>query len=93
MPSDIYKGMLLTSGGLTKVLKTLEERGYVLREDDEDDRRGSLVRLTPAGIALAEQAMKTVIGSDVAMLNRVADAAQLDALAEALKPFTETLDR
>ena len=92
-PSDIYKGMLLSSGGLSKVLKTLEERGLVLREDDRDDRRGSLVRLSPAGVELSERAMKAVIGSDIAMLNRVADTARLDALAEALKPFTESLDR
>lgn len=92
-PSDIYKGMLLSSGGLSKVLKTLEERGLVLREDDQDDRRGSLVRLSPAGVELSERAMKAVIGSDIAMLNRVADTARLDALAEALKPFTESLDR
>ena len=92
-PSDIYKGMLLSSGGLSKVLKTLEERGLVLREDDRDDRRGSLVRLSPVGVELSERAMKAVIGSDIAMLNRVADTARLDALAEALKPFTESLDR
>lgn len=92
-PSDIYKGMLLSSGGLSKVLKTLEERGLVLREDDQDDRRGSLVRLSPAGVELSERVMKAVIGSDIAMLNRVADTARLDALAEALKPFTESLDR
>lgn len=92
-PSDIYKGMLLSSGGLSKVLKTLEERGLVLREDDQDDRRGSLVRLSPVGVELSERAMKAVIGSDIAMLNRVADTARLDALAEALKPFTESLDR
>ena len=92
-PSDIYKGMLLSSGGLSKVLKTLEERGLVLREDDQDDRRGSLVRLSPVGVELSERVMKAVIGSDIAMLNRVADTARLDALAEALKPFTESLDR
>ena len=40
-PSDIYKGMLLSSGGLSKVLKTLEERGLVLREDDQDDTDAS----------------------------------------------------
>ncbi|TVT59226.1 MAG: MarR family transcriptional regulator [Azoarcus sp. PHD] len=91
-PSDIYKGMLITSGGLTKVLKALEQRGLLLREDDDTDRRGSRVRLTPAGIELIEVAMKTVIGSDIAMLQRVASPEQLDALAEALQPFTENLD-
>lgn len=92
-PSDIYKGMLITSGGLTKVLKGLEHRGLLLREDDAADRRGSRVRLSAAGIDLIEIAMKTVIGSDIAMLQRVASPEQLDALAEALQPFTENLDR
>ncbi len=92
-PSDLYKGMLLTSGGLTKVLKGLEERGYVERHDDATDRRGTRVRLTAEGIAFAERAMKAVIGGDIAMLRRVAEPDELDALAEALRPFTETLDR
>ena len=91
-PSDIYKGMLITSGGLTKVLKSLEQRGLILREDNAADRRGSRVRLSAAGIELIETAMKTVIGSDIAMLQRVASPEQLDALAEALQPFTEKLD-
>lgn len=92
-PSDIYKGMLLTSGGLTKVLKGLESKGCILRTDDDADRRGCRIRLTPAGVELIERAMKTVIGSDIALLERVASPEQLDALAEALQPFTENLDR
>ena len=92
-PSDITKGMLLTSGGLTKVLKTLEDRGFIEREDDPDDKRGNLARLTPAGIAFSEQVMHAVVGGDVAMLERVADAQAVEALANALQPFTEALDR
>jgi DNA-binding MarR family transcriptional regulator len=92
-PSDIYKGMLLSSGGLTKVLKALEARALICREADDSDRRGSLVRLTDSGIQFAEKAMQTVIGSDVALLRRVADATTLDQLSEALQPFTEILDR
>lgn len=91
-PSDIYKGMLITSGGLAKVLKGLEQKGLILREDNDSDRRGARARLSPAGIDLIEVAMKTVIGSDIAMLHRVASPEQLDALAEALQPFTENLD-
>lgn len=92
-PADICKGMLLSSGGLTKVVHGLEQRGLVERRDADEDRRGSLVRLTSTGIALAEQSMKAVIGSDIALLQRVADTDQLEALAEALRPFTEALDR
>ena len=92
-PSDIYRGMLLTSGGLTKVLKSLEGRGWISRHEDPDDRRGSIVQLTDAGIEFAQTVMRAVVGSDVAMLQRVTDAQTLDALSEALKPFTEILDR
>lgn len=92
-PSDIYKGMLLSSGGLTKVLKGLEQRALIERQDDEVDRRGCRVRLTPAGIDLAGRAMQSVIESDIALLRKAASPEHLEALAEALKPFTETLDR
>ncbi|QID19553.1 MarR family transcriptional regulator [Nitrogeniibacter mangrovi] len=92
-PSDIYKGMLLSSGGLTKVLKSLEQRELIERTDDPDDRRGSIVHLTDTGIAFAEDAMRAVIGSDIALLRRVADADTVDALSESLQPFTEALDR
>jgi len=92
-PSDITKGMLLTSGGLTKVLKALEARALVTREEDPDDKRGSIVALTSVGIAFAEEVMHAVVGGDVAMLERVADAQALAKLADALQPFTEALDR
>jgi len=92
-PADITKGMLLSSGGLTKVLKALEDRGFIEREDDPNDKRGSIARLTDGGIAFAEQVMHAVVGGDVVMLERVADAKAVEALADALQPFTEALDR
>lgn len=92
-PADITKGMLLTSGGLTKVLNALEDRGLIEREDDPNDRRGSIARLTASGVAFAEEVMHAVVGGDVAMLERVADADAVEALASALQPFTEALDR
>lgn len=91
-PSDIYKGMLLSSGGLTKVLKNLEERRLVERYADTEDRRGSRIRLSQQGIELAQAAMQSVISSDIAMLEKAADADQLAELADAMKRFTDRLD-
>jgi len=51
------------------------------------------VRLTREGIAFAEEVMHAVVGGDVAMLERVADIDAVEALANALQPFTEALDR
>jgi DNA-binding MarR family transcriptional regulator len=49
--------LLFSSGGLTKLLERLQERGLVTREPDPSDGRGVLVGLTAAGKLLQEEAM------------------------------------
>jgi DNA-binding MarR family transcriptional regulator len=58
-PSDLSRSLLLSSGGTSNVTNQLVRRGLVAREPDPDDGRGTQIRLTPAGIALAEKAVKT----------------------------------
>ena len=41
--------VLLTSGSMTAAIDRLERRGLVAREDDPQDRRSRIVRLTPEG--------------------------------------------
>jgi MarR family 2-MHQ and catechol resistance regulon transcriptional repressor len=48
--------VLLTSGSMTAAVDRLESRGLVRREDDAEDRRACIVRLTPAGRRLIERA-------------------------------------
>ncbi|KAA0086600.1 MarR family transcriptional regulator [Mycolicibacterium sp. P9-64] len=45
----------ISKATLTGVVKTLESRGLILREGDEDDRRLVRLRLTKAGIRRMEQ--------------------------------------
>ena len=59
-PSKLYDAMLISSGGLTKVLKGLEARELVLRPMDIDDGRSRPVALTPSGRALVETAIQQV---------------------------------
>lgn len=47
---------MITTGGLTKRVDRLIERGLVTRSDAEDDRRRRLVRLTPTGVDLIDRA-------------------------------------
>jgi DNA-binding MarR family transcriptional regulator len=54
-PSKLYSRLDRSSGGLTKNLKRLEERGLVKRSPDPSDGRGSVVSLTRQGIELQEQ--------------------------------------
>ena len=49
--------LFLDSGTLTPVLKSLEEKGYVVRRRSEDDERVVMVAATEAGAALKEKAV------------------------------------
>jgi DNA-binding MarR family transcriptional regulator len=68
-PTELYRLVLISSGGLTKVLRGLEGRGLVARVEHEADRRSRPVRLTAAGRALAERAMADVLEADDELLS------------------------
>lgn len=48
-PGVISRRVVLTSGGLTATMRRLEALDYIERQDDPDDKRGRLVRLTESG--------------------------------------------
>src|SRR5215211_7711368 len=54
-PSDFTGMLMLTSSGTTKRLDRLERAGLVERAPDPNDRRGVLIRLTPAGLELIDR--------------------------------------
>jgi DNA-binding MarR family transcriptional regulator len=56
-PSDLLRLSLLTSGAMTNRIDRVEEQGLVRRLADPNDRRGVIVKLTPAGRALADKAI------------------------------------
>ncbi|MDY0116235.1 MAG: MarR family transcriptional regulator [Sulfurimonadaceae bacterium] len=48
-PTQLYDLTIFSSGGMTKVLKRLELRGYIKRKAASKDKRCMLVCLTPSG--------------------------------------------
>jgi len=52
-PTDLKARVLLTSSGISNVLKRLERNGLVMRQPDGNDGRSSWVRLTAEGAELA----------------------------------------
>jgi len=54
-PSQLYGRLQRSSGGMTKILKRLEDGGLVKRAPDPADGRGSLVSLTRAGLELQDR--------------------------------------
>ncbi|MCQ2531333.1 MAG: MarR family transcriptional regulator [Saccharofermentans sp.] len=55
---DLGKRLFLDSGTLTPLLKTLEKKGLVTRNRDEDDERVLLVSVTKEGMNLREKAVE-----------------------------------
>lgn len=73
---------MVTTGGLTKRVDRLIERGLVARTDAEDDRRRRLVRLTPEGVELIDRAFTAHLANEhrlVALLPAGDAAALRDA--------------
>lgn len=62
-PTELQQAVVITSGGLTKVLHQLEARNLVGRSVDAEDRRSKRVRLTRSGKALIERAMTALLAS------------------------------
>jgi DNA-binding MarR family transcriptional regulator len=62
-PSGLYSRLERSSGGMTKMLKRLEERGYLRRSSDPDDGRGSRIRLTRSGIAVQERVFNAFLSA------------------------------
>ncbi|MEM7409966.1 MAG: MarR family transcriptional regulator [Myxococcota bacterium] len=85
-PSLLVSRLQHSSGGLTKMLKRLEERGLVGRVPDPDDGRGLLVSLTPAGLRVQESVFNAFLAASNDLLGSLPrrEKRDLDTLLRAL---------
>jgi MarR family transcriptional regulator, organic hydroperoxide resistance regulator len=56
---DIAGALSLTTGGVSKLVDSIEASGHCKRRPNPDDRRSSIIELTPAGRKALAQATKT----------------------------------
>lgn len=56
-PTELARQKMMTSGGMTAAIDRLARKRLVERLPNPSDRRGSLVRLTDAGVEVIEEAM------------------------------------
>lgn len=95
-PSKLYSRLDRSSGGLTKNLKRLEERGLVKRSPDPSDGRGSVVSLTKQGVQTQERVFNAFLAATQDLLAPFSQSelAQTDrALQQLLETFEEALSR
>lgn len=70
---DLADHTMITTGGLTKRVDRLEERGLVERHTEESDARRRTIRLTGAGRELIDRAFPAHLENEQRMLAELGD--------------------
>ena len=90
-PTRLFKGLMLSSAGITSRLDRLEQRGYVKRSRHPEDRRGVLVELTDSGRHVLEMAVNADTARERDLMAGL-NAAERKALAALLKKLLSSLE-
>lgn len=91
-PTMLYETLVMSPGGMTKVLKQLESKGWIARRADDRDKRRSLVELTDVGRAKINRVQKAVRDYDTRMLEKTLTRPEQARLAELLRKILITLE-
>jgi DNA-binding MarR family transcriptional regulator len=92
-PSCLCKANLLSSGGLTKVLNNLADRGFITRQFNHSDKRSRLVKLTDEGLKLIEEAMATVLETNEKIFSTIFTDDEQEQLNQLLSKFHKGIDK
>jgi DNA-binding MarR family transcriptional regulator len=91
-PSKLYSRLQRSSGGITKILKRLDEQGLVTRSPDPDDGRGSLVALTPRGVDVQDRVFNAFLSATQDLLQEVTFG-ELREIDGSLQQILEAFER
>jgi DNA-binding MarR family transcriptional regulator len=83
-PSQLQDSVMITSGGLTKVMQQLEARNLVTRSRQQLDLRIKPIKLTHSGKRLVERAMAELAATSGAWVRGVLDAKEIGVLTKLL---------
>lgn len=82
---DLVESLLLTPSGITRLLKGLEEDGYISNRSCSEDARVTYAVLTQKGSKKLEQAKKTHVASVRALFSERFEHEELETLASLLE--------
>ena len=89
---DLANGLLLTAGGVTRLLDGLERDGFVAREESATDRRVTYAVLTKAGRDKLREADRSHTQQIRELLGAQYDERELKQLASLLDRLAEPLE-
>lgn len=87
---ELADALVQTTGGTTKTIRRLADRGLLVRVVDPSDGRRALIELTPRGRALAEDVLEVVLDAfelDIGAL----DAAERSELGSRMARLSDEL--
>ena len=90
-PTRLFKGLMLSSAGITSRLDALESRGLVKRTPDPSDRRAVQVELTDAGRKLLDEAIAANTKTEHELLGNLT-AAEIASLGKLLRKMLAGLE-
>lgn len=92
IPSDLYDAILMSSGGLTKVLNSLQERALVYRPQSEGDKRSRPVGLTAEGKTISEQGMQAMMVANAPIFAALPAEMTLETFGAAVLALVEAAE-
>ncbi|MBV2235643.1 MAG: MarR family transcriptional regulator [Sterolibacterium sp.] len=84
-PSELQRAMVITSGGLSKVIQQLESRELVARSTANTDRRVKPVSLTAKGVQLIEPAMTELLTTATQAIRAQLSNKEIERLVQLLE--------
>ncbi len=75
-PTALYEVLMVSSGGMTNRIDRLEKAGFIARRKHPTDRRGTLVELTAAGLALIDTMLTAHVANERAALAALSGSEQ-----------------
>jgi DNA-binding MarR family transcriptional regulator len=90
-PSKLYSRLERSSGGMTKILKRLEEQALVERSPDPSDGRGSVVSLTEQGLDVQERVFNAFLAATQDLLEPFSESRLRDT-DRALRHLLDTFE-
>jgi DNA-binding MarR family transcriptional regulator len=90
-PTRLFKGLMLSSAGITSRLDGLESRGLVRRTPDPSDRRAVLVELTDSGRKLLDEAVAANTKTERELLGSLT-ATEIASLGKLLRKMLAGLE-
>lgn len=89
-PTELYRSLMISSGGVTDRLSRLEAAGLVRRVPSQTDKRSLLVELTESGSQRVEAALREDMALEKELISGLTDLEQ-QQLVKLLRKLATTL--